>query len=160
MPEARACRSWHGYESGSTRSKKRPRNIGIDFGRLDQVMEGERENAKETMERKENSTPKTKKKKLSTQGPQNERKNGEVKKKRTQLQKQATNRRKRREPDTRIRTKKKTQSSTQGPRRRKKKIRTNDIKKKAWKEKRKRRYLLIGRFVISSMSFFKFGCAR
>ena len=34
VPEAKAYRSWHNFECGSTRSKKRPRNIGIDFRRL------------------------------------------------------------------------------------------------------------------------------
>ena len=62
VPEAKACRSRHGYESGSTRSKKRPRNIGIDFGRLVQVMEGEREKTQKKQRKKEKKQRKKEKK--------------------------------------------------------------------------------------------------
>ena len=66
--EANACRSWHDFESVSTRSGKRPRNIGINFERLVQMMEGEIENVKESTgkEEKKLNSEKKKEKKCGT----------------------------------------------------------------------------------------------
>ena len=107
VPGASACPSWYGFESGSTRSRKRPRIMGINFERLVLVREGEAGNAKWTFKRnnekkkklnskdkKKCSTPGAGKriKELSTQGPQNERYNEKKKKKKkkTQLLRPAT----------------------------------------------------------------------
>ena len=92
VPEAKACRSWHGYELGPRESRIRSGNKGIYFERLVQAMEGEREKTqgpqkKETRKRsqkqvKQNAAKKRKEKEerqLSTQGPQKKRKEKEEK---------------------------------------------------------------------------------
>ena len=124
--EAKACRSWHDFESGSTRSGKRPRNIGINFEWLVQVMEGERENAKESTgkeEKKLNSknkkkkcgTPRARKKKKRKLNSENKKKKmlhpkqekeGKKKKKENSTLK-TSSKVKRKEPDTSRKTKKK-----------------------------------------------------